>query len=130
MKLWIGGILDVSIADVFREIRNEIQRAINLKIEDEEYGSGISTWDVVLVVLESKQPKEHTRVAKASRETDIRILIDYSAFLCGSTKQREELLQKALLESIHRLSQKRIPDFNSLKLQKDVSGIFNLPVYS
>ena len=66
MKLWIGGILDASVADAFRKIRNAIQRSINLKIEAEEYGLGISTWDVVLIALKSKQPKEHTRVAKSS----------------------------------------------------------------
>ena len=120
MKLWIGGILDASIADAFSEIRNEIQRAINLKIEAEEYGSGISTWDVVLVVLESRHPKEHTRVARVSRETDVRVVIDYTGFLQGSTQQREAILLEALLESIHRLSQKRIPDFNFIKLQKNV----------
>ena len=84
MKLWIGGILDASVADAFREIRNVMERSINLKIEAEEYGLGISTWDVVLVALKSKQPKEHTRVAKSSRETDIRIVIDYTDFLHGS----------------------------------------------
>ena len=127
MKLWIGGILDASVADAFREIRNAIQRSINLKIEAEEYGLGISTWDVVLVALESKQPKEHTRVAKYSRETDIRIVIDYINFLRGSTQQREAIIREALLESIHRLSQKRIPDFDFTKLQKDVTEALRLP---
>ena len=127
MKLWIGGILDTSIADIFSEIRNEIQHSINLKIEAEEYGLGISTWDVVLVVLESRQPKEHTRVAKASRETDVRIVIDYTDFLHGSTQQREAIIQGALVESIHRLSQKKIPDFDFTKLQKDVTEALRLP---
>lgn len=54
MKLWMGEILDASIADAFRESRNEVERAINVKIEAEEYGSGITSWDVVLVVLESR----------------------------------------------------------------------------
>ena len=127
MKLWIGGILDTSIADIFSEIRNEIQHSINLKIEAEEYGLGISTWDVVLVVLESRQPKEHTRVAKASRETDVRIVNDYTDFLHGSTQQREAIIQGALVESIHRLSQKKIPDFDFTKLQKDVTEALRLP---
>ena len=127
MKLWIGGILDASVADAFSEIRNAIQRLINLKIEAEEYGSGLSTWDVVLVVLESKQPKEHTRFAKSSRETDLRIVIDYKGFLHGSTQQREAIIREALLESIHRLSQKRIPDFDFIKLQKDVTEALWLP---
>ncbi len=105
-------------------------RRFNDKIEVEEYGSGISTWDVVLVILESRHPKEHTRVAKASRETDVRIVIDYSTFLCGSTQQREELLKEALLKSIQRLSQKRIPNFDFLKLQKDVSNAFDHPINS
>ena len=126
MKLWIGGILDASVADAFREIRNAIQRSINLKIEAEEYGLGISTWDVVLVALESKQPKEHTRVAKSSRETDVRIVIDYADFLHGSTQQREAIIREALLESIHRLSQKRIPDFDFTKLQKDATEALRL----
>ena len=127
MKLWIGGILDASVADSFREIRNVILCLINLNIEAEEYGLGISTWDVVLVALESKQPKEHTRVAKSSRETDIRIVIDYTDFLHGSTQQREAIIREALLESIHRLSQKRIPDFDFTKLQKDVTEALRLP---
>ena len=67
MKLWIGGILDANITDAFREIRNEIQRVINLKIEVEKYGLEISTWNIVLVVIESRQPKEHTKFAKVSR---------------------------------------------------------------
>jgi len=127
MKLWIGGILDASVADAFREIRNAIQCSINLKIEAEEYGLGISTWDVVLVALKSKQPKEHTKVAKSSRETDIRIIIDYTDFLHGSTQQREAIVREALLESIHRLSQKRIPDFDFTKLQKDAAEALRLP---
>jgi uncharacterized protein (DUF2235 family) len=88
---------------------------------------GISTWDVVLVALKSKQPKEHTKVAKSSRETDIRIIIDYTDFLHGSTQQREAIVREALLESIHRLSQKRIPDFDFTKLQKDAAEALRLP---
>jgi len=127
MKIWIGGILDASVADAFREIRNVMERSINLKIEAGEYGLGISTWDVVLVALKSKQPKEHTRVTKSSRETDIRIVIDYTDFLHGSIQQREAIIRKALLESIHRLSQKRIPDFDFIKLQKDATEALRLP---
>ena len=87
---------------------------------------GISTWDVVLIALKSKQPKEHTRVAKSSRETDIIIVIDYTDFLHGSIQQREAIIRKALLESIHRLSQKRIPDFDFIKLQKDATEALRL----
>ena len=104
-----------------------MQHSINLKIEAEEYGLGISTWDVVLVVLESKQPKEHTRIAQSSRETDVRIVIDYTDFLHSSTQQRVAIIQGALLESIHRLSQKRIPDFDFTKLQKGVTEALCLP---
>ena len=127
MKLWIGGILDASVADAFREIRNAIQHSINLKIEAEEYGLGISTWDVVLIALKSKQPKEHTRFARSIQETDIRIIIDYTDFLHGSAQQREAIIREALLESIHRLSQKRIPDFDFTKLQKDATEALRLP---
>jgi hypothetical protein len=123
MNLWIGGIIHASIVDDFRVIRNSIEQIINSKIAAEYYGAGITTWDLVLVILESNHPKEHTRVSKISRETDVRIVIDYLSFLRGSTQQRAEIIHMALLESLQRLSQKRIPDFDFTRLQKDVSSI-------
>ncbi|MBC6606639.1 hypothetical protein H8B13_07400 [Hymenobacter sp. BT188] len=126
MKLWIGGIIESDIGDAFREIRSSTEKVVNSKIESVYYGSGISTWDVVLVILESNHPKEHTRISKASRETDVRIVIDYFAFLHGSIPQRELLLQSALLESIRRLSNKRIPGFDFSRLEQDTTAAFRL----
>lgn len=65
-------------------------------------------------------------VAKASRETDVRIVIDYTCFINTLTQQKEAIIQEALLESIRRLSQKRIPDFNFTKLQQDVTEALRL----
>ena len=124
MRLWIGGIIDAIVADEFRCLRNSIEERINAVIADIDYGSGISTWDVILVIS-STPPNEYVRYSKINKETDVRLVIDFDTFLAAKPTERLEMLGQALLNSTERLSKKKISDFDFNSLQRDVTTVLN-----
>lgn len=125
MKIWIGGILDAGVADAFRLLRNSIEEKINSAIEHVNYGTGLTTWDVILVVS-STPPKEYVRYNKANKETDIRLVVDHQTFLEADSEQRSKALVDTLLNSIRRLSGKKINDFDFMRLESDVAKAFEV----
>lgn len=124
MILWIGGIIDSIIADDFRHLRNSVEEKVNTKIAAIDYGPGMSTWDVILVVS-STPPNEYVRYDKVDRETDVRLVINFENFLTAQNFERTKMIEQSLLNSIDKLSKKNIPNFNFVQLQNDVSSALN-----
>lgn len=102
-----------------------MEALVNESIKDKEYGSGISSFDVVFSILPDP-PKEHTRYNKSSKDTDIRLTIDYESFVDASEVASRVMIGHALLDSIDRLSKKDIKDFDFNRFKNDISGIIDV----
>jgi hypothetical protein len=124
MKLWVGGIIDAEVADEFRHLRNSMEESINNVITEADYGSGMSTWDVILVIS-STPPSEYVRYSKTNKESDVRVVIDFDTFLVAEASERSNMLGQALLKSIESLSKKKIVGFDFTALRRDVVAILN-----
>ena len=120
LKLWVGGILDADIGDSFRQLRNRLQEKINAALQGQHDGDALGTWDVVLVVS-SRPPAEHVRYNARTKETDVRVVINYDHFAQASVAERGDLLADAVWKSLHRLRGKRINGVDFDRLQHDVS---------
>jgi hypothetical protein len=121
LKLWVGGIVEANIADSFRQLRNTLEQTVNTALQAQHYGDALLTWDVVLAVRLSPPP-EHVRYNPHTKETDVRVVIDYLNFERASSDDRAGLLADAVLKSLHYLETKSIPDLNLEQLQQDVLG--------
>jgi hypothetical protein len=120
LKLWVGGLIEASIADSFRQLRNTLEQAVNTALQDHYYGDALESWDVVLAVRLSP-PAEHVRYNARTKETDICLVIDYTQFEQASVSERTGLLAEAVVKSLHQLRRKRITGVNFDQLQQDVS---------
>jgi hypothetical protein len=121
LKLWLGGIIDADIGDSFRTHRNFLEELVNAVIAHGDYGTGLATWDVILVVS-TTPPPEYVRYSRHSKETDCRLVVNHTAFLQADASHRLGLLASTVLESLLRLSKKKIPNVNFSQLQQDVLG--------
>jgi hypothetical protein len=121
LKLWVGGILDAEIGDSFRLLRNALEARINAALQGQDYGDALGTWDVILVVS-SQPPAEYVRYSKRTKETDVRLVVNYDDFVQASGNERADLLAGALLKSLHRLRGKHIDGVDFDRLEHDVSG--------
>ena len=119
LKLWVGGIVEANIVDSFRQLRNTLEQTVNTALQAQHYGDALVAWDVVLAVRLSPPP-EQVRYNAHTKETDIRVVIDYLNFERASSDDRAGLLADAVLKSLHYLQTKRIPGLNLEQLQQDV----------
>ena len=69
--------------------------------------------------------KERVLYRKNSGETDVRLKIDYDAFVKGNGDIKKLLLVANVIYSIRRLSEKIKTGFESKKLEDDILNLFN-----
>src|SRR5580692_2003719 len=91
MKLWISGEIDSILSDSFRITRNYLEENINNILASKNYGSGVISWDIIMIISKDKG-KEIYKYNKTKKETDVRIVIDIDKF-----KSCDDLMKKMLL---------------------------------
>ncbi|RQO64365.1 hypothetical protein DBR43_33065 [Pedobacter sp. KBW06] len=122
MKLWISGEIDSIVSDSFRVVRNYIEKNINNILASNNYGDGVLSWDVIVVISKDKG-KEVFKYNKKNKETDIHVILDIDRFKTSDSLGRKMLLLDSLIYSVERLSTLGIYDFNNIKLKNDLHGL-------
>lgn len=119
MKLWISGEIDSIISESFRITRNYLEQNVNNILASKDYGTGISSWDIIMIISKDIG-KEKYKYNKKSRETDIRIIIDIDKFNSCDFVTRVILLLDALIDSLGKILTLNIPEFRCLELKNDL----------
>ena len=122
MKLWMSGEVDADVGDMFRHALNVVELEVNEFIEKKNYGQGLESWDVICIISKTGGD-ELCKYSKKNKETDIRIVVDHTRFLSGSSKVQKTLLMEALLRSIFLLKEKKVTDIDYENLKQDIEKL-------
>jgi hypothetical protein len=122
MKLWISGEVDSYVGDYFRHTLNEVEQVVNEKLLTNNYGTGISEWDVIFIITE-EGGEESFKYKKKDRSTDIRMCLDHQLFLNSDIKTRKNLMLEALARSLDNLSEMAIGDVSWQALRSDLFSL-------
>jgi immunity protein 44 of polymorphic toxin system len=124
MKLWISGEIEADIGDSFRYVLNEVETLVNDTLLIKNYGNGINEWDVIMIITQ-EGGKDSFRYNKKTKDTDVRINIDYNSFKNSDPIRREALFLDHLIRSIDKLKEFNIQDVDLENLKIDLSSMRN-----
>lgn len=119
MKLWISGEVDSDIGDQFRIAMNTVENEVNSIIEKKDYGTGLESWDIIFIISQ-EAGEESFKYKKSSKETDIRAVINHSAFKNANQIGQKKLMLDTLMRSLLVLKEKKISDFKVDNLIEDI----------
>ncbi|TAD86855.1 MAG: hypothetical protein EAY75_06930 [Bacteroidetes bacterium] len=124
MKLWISGRIEGDIqGPVFSQVLREVRDAVNSCIQTRDYGPGIESWDVIIVIYK-ENIKPSIRYKQSTRETDIEIPLSHHDFINGDNKVRKRLFFDALTFSLEKLrDSKKVKEFAFDKVIEDMASI-------
>ena len=115
-----------------RVIRNEIENTIKPVVEKRDYGKDVQLLAVIPIIIKFDQQmedegwfKERVLYKKKSKETDIRLRIDYVKFVKGNDNTKRLLLIDNIIKSIDRIVPKT-KDFDHKTLKEDILSVLNV----
>jgi Immunity protein 44 len=122
MKLWISGQVEAEIGDVFRHTMNEIENLVNDKIRKNDYGKGLSDWDIIFVILEEGS-QDSFKYDKRTTTSDIRINLNFQDFKSLDPRGRKKMFMDSLIISLEELRAKGVEQVNWERLKTDLSDL-------
>jgi len=97
---------------------NEVEQMVNEKLLPNNYGTGISEWDIIFVITE-EGGKESFKYRKKDRSTDSGMSLDHQLYLNSDSKTRKNLMLDALAGSLDKLGEMSINDVFWQALRSD-----------
>jgi len=128
MNFFISGELDAEIAEVFRPIRQDVEKLLNENLGSHVYGSALEKISLIPIIVGPMfMPRPERRLIKhKSKVADYRIVVEYELFLKGSAETRKELLIENLLSAVADISKKLGNNFEGQRLYQDIINLFKL----
>jgi hypothetical protein len=124
MKLWIGGEIDKSIADCFRDARKSVERAINNVIANKVYDVALDSLDCVAIIRGDQVFAERQLYSSKKRDMDFRLGLELTQFAAVSDTGRKALLFGLVMRAIELLKAKNGIGIAGLsELEKDLVSI-------
>lgn len=116
-----------SLGQKAEDIYFPMEKVLNERLADKDYGSGLSSWFLLFVIFSPDTPghdaPERVLYKKKSKDLDMRLNVDFAAFKAGDTEARRALLYACMLRSLDLMAEKKIPDFDAPALKSDVEAI-------
>ena len=126
MKIFFTSEASGSYGEKANIIYSHMSKILSKRLESEDYGSGLSEWFLIFIIMGGKLDlgyKERTKYSKKNQEIDFRLRIDFDSFKKGNTKQRTYLLYECMKRSLDIMEEKKIPNFNISRLKVDFETI-------
>ena len=125
MKYWSSGEVESSVGDGFRLAMNNTEEKINSLFQNNDYGEEVDNLDVIYIITKDGGVNKLNFKPK-HKELDFRVVIDYSLFLNSPSKEKENMLIRALIKALISISEtKKTKSFNFNLLCKDLAILMN-----
>lgn len=129
MTFWFGGELDHRIAEAFRPVRTRVERRLNARCQDRDYGDAVTKIAIIPMILgpEFLEGRTERRLwQRKERAADYRTIIDFQKFSVADDAQRERLLLMNVVGAIRHLQTKTGERLRGDNLLADISAEFGL----
>jgi hypothetical protein len=122
----MSGELQEDVGEAYRVARNEIEAKLNARIATCDYGSGVTEWAFIAIILKPTIGQDYPEIQKYSKrkkEVEFRLKIDHDTFSKSSARQQRGLVWRALLTSVQLMRHLKIQDCDHEKLFADVENV-------
>jgi hypothetical protein len=100
MRFFLSGEIDAEVAGQYRSIRKEVEKALNDKLGEREYGDALVEIGIIPMILApafAEGRKERRLVKRTEKTADYRLFIDYDIWTAGTRAARKRLLLQNIL---------------------------------
>ncbi len=122
MQIWTSSDAMLDIDDPLNSARKDVERELNVSVGCEDYGSGVSKWAVIYIVMDKDDPAypEVRRYNNHTGVVELRLKVDHHAFKESNSLAHRKLLAVAMLRSIDLSEGLKLGDFDTGRFRKDV----------
>jgi len=120
LRFWLGGEIDVDIAEAFRVARNEVEAELNRAVLGLPLGDGVKKWYVIPMLI-ARNTLDYLVIRKYERRErsfEFRLPADHGAFAVASEPEKRKTIVGLVLESIASARSIRSGSFRLLGLPR------------
>jgi len=112
MILWMSAEMQTDVVQGFREVRKEVEIAVNKLLEPLTLNEKAEKWAVIAVIrdTESEDYNEVVKRSSAGKVLEFRLKISHDEFLVASRNQRICLVFQMLARSADLMQQLKVSD--------------------
>jgi hypothetical protein len=128
VRFFISGEIDGLIYDVYRPIRQIVERQLNDALGDKDYGSALKSIGIIPIIMRPEwkvDRKERKLFQRKQQGADYRLHIDFERFQAGDSDVRLQLLLRNIIASIEDLQRKAGHGFRGQELVDDILSLFH-----
>ncbi|HWE35179.1 MAG TPA: Imm44 family immunity protein [Isosphaeraceae bacterium] len=122
MEFWMSGEVEADVSDQFLEALRRIEGPLTNAFKEKDYGSGLSEWDFIPVIMSIsliKFYKEIKKYNKIEKSCEFRLHINHDRFRLADERERADLLCRSMLRSLDMLEFMNIQDIDVDRLKSD-----------
>jgi hypothetical protein len=122
MQFWTSSEAMADIDTALNSARSVVERTLKTAVGCENYGSGVSKWALIYIVMNEDDPafQEVSRYTKRMGVVEFRLKVDYHCFKSADSRRQRMLLAATVLRSIELSGELQIADFDSVRFRTDV----------
>jgi hypothetical protein len=122
MQVWTSAEAMIDIEAPLRFASNELERALNASVGCEDYGSGVSKWALIYIIMDEDDPAypEVRRYKKRTGVVEFRLKVDHQAFKEADARTHRKLLAAAVLRTLDLSGELKIAGFDAERFKRDV----------
>jgi Immunity protein 44 len=126
VRVWTSSEALIDVDEALNLARKDVEREVAKSLASKNYGSGVSKWALIYILLPENDPKypEVRRYRKRTRVVEFRLKVDHQAFKEGGAIAQRKLLAAAFLRSIDLSGSLPIEDFDRTRFKADVVQVF------
>lgn len=113
MEFWTSGIVESETGDLYRNARNQVQKALNLMAIHNFYGDAIKEVNIIFIVNRDSI-NEYRRFMQKAKSLEARVRIPYEEFLASDDSSRVKMFIHAMADVIE-----KTPDFKDGSFHKE-----------
>ena len=122
MKIRLSGEINHDVYDAYFILSREIERLVNDRFKETNFGSGLKVWSVIPIILPKSSQSSFPEIAKYDKKTrrcEFRLFIDHAKFKKGSKPEQYRLFCDMLKRSLDFLDSWNIPKLNVQQMRTD-----------
>ncbi len=123
--IWIGGEVQGDIGEPCRLASKEITAALNVALNGQVFGSGLTSLTLIPIILDFEDPtyKEVRRYHKKDRDFEFRLKIPHAVFKAASPLGQRRLVVQNILRAVAEMRKMRVKDVDCDKLEHAIREV-------